>query len=82
MEPETENTYDLTKKDGSSETGNWSMAADGKTIMLTPRGANSPKSLREVSKEASRVSFQETEISQATGIVIRKFELIPNHWGM
>ena len=71
-----DNTYILTKADGSTETGNWSVSSDNKTITITPTGGTTI-SFTEATITATKLTYSSAEVSAKTGTIIVTFTLIP-----
>lgn len=75
LEIKGDNSYNLTQKDGSSESGSWSLSSDGTIINLSPSSGGF-KALTQVNTNNNQLQFKATENDQKTGQIILAFVLI------
>jgi len=76
IEFKEDNTYLLTKADGSSEAGGWTISSDNKTITITPTGGTAIN-FTEATISAIKLTYNAEEVSAKTGTVAVTFTLIP-----
>ncbi|HAS40410.1 MAG TPA: hypothetical protein DCS93_08025 [Microscillaceae bacterium] len=76
IEFKEDNTYLLTKADGSSEAGSWTVSSDNKTITITPTGGTAIN-FTEATISATKLTYNAEEVSAKTGTVAVTFTLVP-----
>ena len=71
----SDNTYQLTLVDNTTESGNWVLSSDQKTLTLT--SVSTVRKFEEVSLSATQLVYQETETNTKSGNIVRTYTFVP-----